>query len=159
MRLEDVQWFTQQVLACEPAMYRLASSILGNDEDAADAAQEAILAAYQKLPSLRCQDSFRPWLMRILTRECYNILRRRKRHVPIDSLPETPALDSSQENLPLWQAVCALSPPLRCAVILYYYEGFCAKEVGSILGITESSVKTRLFRARKHLKLLLEESE
>ena len=140
-------------------MYRLAASIVGNDEDAADAAQEAILTAYQKLPSLRCQDSFRPWLMRILTRECYDILRQRKRQVPIDTLPETPVFDSGQDNLSLWQAIGTLSQPLRSVVILYYYEGFGAKEIGSILGITEGSVKTRLFRARKHLKLLLEESE
>lgn len=74
--MEEVQWFTQQVMTYEPSMYRLAMSILGNTEDAADAAQEAILIAYQKLHTLRQKESFRPWLMKILTNECYALLKK-----------------------------------------------------------------------------------
>ncbi len=156
--MEEKEWFTQQVLGCERAMYRLAMSILSNSEDASDAAQEAILIAYQKLYSLRQRESFRPWLMKILTNECYAILRRRSDPIPLEELADLPPAPEQEENQTLWQAVCDLSQPLRSVVVLYYYEGFRGKEIAAILGITEANVKTRLSRARRHLKVLLEES-
>lgn len=157
--LEELQWFTNQVKENEKAMYHLAMGMLGNAEDAADAAQEAILTAYQNLPSLRRKESFRPWLMRILTNECYGILRKRKKTVPLEEIPDLPAVSGGEERLQLWQAVCGLNQPLRAVVVLYYYDGFSGKEIGSILGISEANVKTRLSRARKHLKTLLEGSQ
>lgn len=156
--MEELQWFTDQVQEQEKAMYRLAMGILGNSEDAADAAQEAILTAYQKLPTLRRKESFRPWLMRILTNECYAILRRRRKVVSLDEISHLPAVSGGEENLQLWQAVCGLNQQLRAVVVLYYYDGFSGKEIGTILGITEANVKTRLSRARKHLRILLEGS-
>ena len=56
----------------------------------------------------------------------------------------------------MWQAVCDLSEQLRSVVVLYYYEGFSAREIGSLLRISEANVKTRLSRARKRLRELLE---
>ena len=157
--MEELQWFTEQVKENETAMYRLAVGILGNSEDAADAAQEAIFTAYQKLSTLRRKESFRPWLMRILTNECYAILRSRRKLVPLDEIAQLPAACGGEEHLQLWQAVCELNQQLRTVVVLYYYDGFSGKEIGSILGITEANVKTRLSRARKHLRILLEGSE
>lgn len=156
--LEDKEWFTQQILACEPSMYRLAISIVGNTEDASDAAQEAILIAYQKLHTLRQRESFRPWLMKILTNECYAVLRRRQPQVPLEELSDHAPPSDQEEHQQLWQAVCDLNQSLRSVVILYYYEGFSGKEIGTILGITQDNVKTRLSRARKHLKTILEAS-
>lgn len=156
--MEDLQWFTQQIRDCEAAMYRLAISILCNEEDAADAAQEAILIAYQKLSTLRNRDSFQPWLLRILTHECYAILRQRKHLVQVDDLPEVADPSTPERDLELWQVVCDLSEQLRSVVVLYYYEGFSARETGEILGISEANVRTRLSRARNRLRELLEVS-
>ena len=157
--MDELQWFTDQIKENEKAMYRLAVGLLGNPEDAADAAQEAILTAYQKLPSLRRKESFRPWLMRILTNECYGILRKRKKVISLDEIAELPARPGGEEHLQLWQAVCSLNQQLRAVVVLYYYDGFSGREIGTILGITEANVKTRLSRARRHLRILLEGSE
>ena len=140
-------------------MYRLAMSILCSEEDAADAAQESILIAFQKLSSLRDRTRFQPWLLRILTHECYAILRRRRRLVPLDFLPEAEAPPPSEAPQELWQAVCDLSEQLRAVVVLYYYQGFSARETGEILGISEANVKTRLSRARKRLREQLEVSQ
>ena len=155
--MEEVQWFTQQIITYEPSMYRLAMSILGNTEDAADAAQEAILIAFQKLHTLRQKESFRPWLMKILTNECYALLKKRPLQMSMDELPEMEQPIHDEHTNQLWQAVSDLNESLRSVVVLYYYEGFSGKEIGTILGISEANVKTRLSRARKHLKLLLEE--
>lgn len=138
-------------------MYRLAMSILCNGEDAADAAQEAICIAYQKLHTLRQKEHFKPWLLRILTNECYNIIRQRQRFTETESLPEPAAPGDLEQSTELWQAVCDLSEQLRAVVVLYYYEGFSAREISGILRISEANVKTRLHRARKCLKQRLEE--
>lgn len=140
-------------------MYRLAMSILCNEDDAADAAQEAILTAFQKLSSLRDRERFQPWLLRILTHQCYAILRQRRRLLPYETLAEQEAPAVSEQSQDLWQAVCDLSEQLRSVVVLYYYEGFSAREVGEILGISEANVKTRLSRARKRLREQLEVSQ
>ena len=147
--MEQLQWFTDQIQEHEKAMYRLAMSILGNCDDAADASQEAILAAYQHLPSLRRKESFRPWLMRILTNKCYGILKARKPTFPLEELSDLPAPPPGEQQLQLWQAVNTLDHPLRAVVVLYYYDGFSVKEIGAILGISQDNVKTRLSRARK----------
>ena len=140
-------------------MYRLAMSILCNEDDAADAAQEAILTAFQKLSSLRDRERFQPWLLRILTHQCYAILRQRRRLLPYETLAEQEAPAACEQSQDLWQAVCDLSEQLRSVVVLYYYEGFSAREVGEILGISEANVKTRLSRARKRLREQLEVSQ
>ena len=107
--MEEVQWFTQQVMTYEPSMYRLAMSILGNTEDAADAAQEAILIAYQKLHTLRQKESFRPWLMKILTNECYALLKKRPMQISMDELPEMEQPTQDEHTNQLWQAVSDLN--------------------------------------------------
>ena len=97
-------------------------------------------------------------MLRILTHECYAILRQRRRLVPLDSLPQPQPSPSPEDPRELWQAVCDLSEQLRAVVVLYYYQGFSARETGKILGISEANVKTRLSRARKRLREQLEVS-
>ena len=154
--MDQADWFAQQVRACEPGMYRLAMSLLCNQEDAADAAQEAICTAYQKLHTLRNRDRFRPWLLRILTNECYTILRQRQRFVESDAIPEPETPGPEAADPTLWQTVSDLNEQLRSVVVLYYYEGFQVREIASILGISEANVKTRLSRARRRLRDMLE---
>lgn len=154
--MEQREWFVQEVHACEPAMYRLAMSIVGNDCDAADAAQETILIAYQKLDTLRRRDRFKPWLLRILTNQCYDILRQRRRFVESDALPEPETPGPEDRAGDVWEAVCDLSEQMRSVVVLYYYEGFSGREIAAILKISEANVKTRLSRARKRLREMLE---
>ncbi len=155
--MDERQWFTDQVLACQTGMYRLAMSLLSHPEDAADAAQEAILIAYEKLPSLRSRDRFRPWLMRILVRQCYAILRRRTCSQEVEQAAEACQAAQWEDNQSLWQAVSELNESLRSVVVLFYYEDFSVRETAAVLGITEANVKTRLSRARKHLKRALED--
>jgi RNA polymerase sigma-70 factor (ECF subfamily) len=83
-RRGDVDAFNRLVLAHQTKVYNLAYRITGDGDSAADAAQEAFLAAYRNLRSYR-GGSFRAWLLRIVTNACYDELRRRKRR-PADSL-------------------------------------------------------------------------
>ena len=136
------------------AFHRMALSITGSIPDAEDALQQALLKAWQHRHQAR-PGLERAWVMRILVNECYTLLRQRRRVVPMDELPlrtlEAPALS------PLQTAIQALPEHLRTPLLLKYMEGMTEKEVAEALRLPVSSVKSRLFRARKLLKQELNE--
>ena len=76
--------FADSVFQAEKSMYRVAKSILHQDEDCADAIQSAILNTYEKLDTLRNEKFFKTWLTRILINECYKILRSNKEQIPFE---------------------------------------------------------------------------
>ena len=76
----------------------------------------------------------------------------------VETLPETEVFDVYQDGPSvLWQAVSRLNEDMRSVIVLFYYEDFNIKEIASILKISEANAKTRLSRARKRLKAMLEE--
>lgn len=153
------KWFTDQVTRYRDSLYGVAISILKNDADAQDAIQEAILLAYQNLDSLRAAESFKPWLLQILTRVCYRMAGKRLDYVELDLLDQQlaqPQQDVDQK-MTLWDAVQRLSLGYRTVVVLFYYEELSVKRIAQILGLSQEAVKKRLSRARGELKKMLTE--
>ena len=107
--------FEGRVLDAREKMYRVARSYLQGEQDCLDAVSEAVLRAWQKRSSLRREEYFDTWLMRILMRECVNIQRRQKRMVPVESVPESPATDGNIAALR--DALDALPPKLRTVTV------------------------------------------
>ena len=135
----DKETFCRLVEEHQSALYRTARSILSNQQDAEDAVQEAVCAAYSH---------------RILVNECYDLCRRQRRTVDFDQMAEyltTPEPDLA-EHLTLWDAVLQLPEPMRAAVTLFYYEDCSVAETAQILKISQGAVKTRLSRARDRLR-------
>ena len=151
----DKETFCAQVIRHQEAMFRAAKAILKQDEDAEDAVQEAICAAFAARDGLRDVGKFNPWILRILTNKCYDAYRKKRPSVVQDYLPA--AGTDPTDRLTLWQAVMSLSDDLRAAVTLYYYDGLSVREIGTVLGISEAAVKTRLSRGRERLRQLLRE--
>lgn len=147
------QQFENQVLALVDMMYRVSSSMLPSLHDRNDAVQSCLLRAWQKLPSLRDEASFRPWLMRILINECRMIHRKGRRILYTDA-PEKP---QEMPDHALRDAILALPEKLRLPIVLHYIEGASVQETAQALGIPEGTAKTRLRRARRLLKETLEE--
>lgn len=149
----DNYTFTQKVLDAEQTLYNIAKSILIIDTDCEDAVQNAILNAYTKLSSLKNEEYFKTWLVRILINECSTILRRQQRLASYDAAAAeaipAPAADDYSD---LYAAITALEEKLRLPVELYYLEGFKTREIAGMLGIPENTVKTRLRAAREHLR-------
>lgn len=144
--------FTREVLAAEKNMYYIAKSILGNDEDCADAMQNAILNAYSNLASLREEKYFRTWLTRILINECYSMIRRNKITVSYEEYMEDEAAYDSSGYSEVYMEIQALEERYRVPFILHYVAGFTLKEVAGMLKCTEAGIKMRLLRARNILK-------
>lgn len=150
--------FVTLIKHSEVSMYRIARSMLHSDSDCADAIQESILKAYNSLPSLREPDFFRSWLIRILMNECHNILKRRKKVIPI---PITEVMTQSVERgnpyalIELKDAVNSLPGELRVIVTLYYFEDLPLKDISEMLHTPVGTIKSRLSRARTELSQLL----
>ena len=155
----DQETFSALVVENQETLFHTAKAILRSDEDAEDAVQEAICAAFERRESLREADKFRPWLLRILVNKCYDTCRRRRPTVDLEDVADyLPAKSQDHtERLTLWQAVMALSGDLRAAVTLFYYDGLSSREISGALGISEAAVKTRLSRGRAKLRQMLEE--
>ncbi len=137
-----------------PSFYRVAYSLVGNRPDAEDAVQQALLSAWTHRHQARA-GAEKAWMMRIVINECYSILRRRKKAIPVADVPQ--GASAPMEPTPLQEAVRALPENLRTPLLLKYMEGMSEKEVASALRIPVSSVKSRLFRARKKLQAQLSE--
>ena len=154
----DKEAFCAQVIGCQETMFRTARAILRNDQDAEDAVQEAICAAFARRDSLRDAEKFKPWMLSILANKCYDACRRRRNTSDLDAAGEVPAPETDQaERLSLWQAVLSLNDDLRAPVTLFYYDGLSIREISRVLGISEAAVKTRLSRGRARLRQLLDE--
>lgn len=155
----DKETFCAQVIRHQEAMFRAAKAILKQDEDAEDAVQEAICAAFAARDGLRDVGKFKPWILRILTNKCYDACRKKRPSVDLEEVQDyLPAAGTDPtDRLTLWQAVMSLSDDLRAAVTLYYYDGLSVREIGTVLGISEAAVKTRLSRGRERLRQLLRE--
>ena len=142
-----------------PGLYRISKSILKNDADCEDAAQEAIAIAFSKLHTLKNQAYAKTWLMRILINECYRILKKKQKYHLIGDTADTGAHYQPHSYSDLYAAISALETRQRVIIVLYYIEGFSVAETAKILKIPAGTVKSRLSRARARLKEQLTESE
>jgi RNA polymerase sigma-70 factor (ECF subfamily) len=146
----DEQFFTDQVLRCEQRLYRVAHAMLGNDADAGDAMQEAILKAWTKRGSLRDEAKFDAWLMRILVHCCRDIQRgRMNAPLPLDAVAEPQ--DAPPPDLALRDALDRIPEKYRIPLLLHYLEGFPTARVASILRIPHGTARWRLHEGRRLL--------
>ena len=147
--------FVYQISDAEKSLYRVAKSILKNDADCADAIQNAVLKAFDKINTLKQEKYFRTWLTRILIHECYQIMRAKKEQVPYEEYMEKQ--EDSLRYSEVFYALMELEEMYRVPFTLHYIEGYSTKEIAKILDISISNVKTRLSRARAKLQERLEE--
>jgi len=147
-RAGDKAAFSDLIRECTPGLYKAARAILNNDSDCADAMQDAILTAWEKLDQLKTDEYFRTWLTRILIRACYRIREEHQRMSVQEDFAEEAAFDTGYMDFE-WQDILArLKEEHRIVIILYYAEGYKISEIAQILGLNENTVKSRLKAAR-----------
>lgn len=150
--------FAQRIGLVRVKLYKTAMLYLGNEADALEAVDEAVYKALRGLKRLRDAELFDTWITRILINECHNELRRRKRTIPMEQLPEQAQDNGGQ--LPLRQAIESLPKEMKDVIILRYFSGYTLAQTAGILQIPAGTVSTRQRNALKRLKLeLLEEVE
>jgi RNA polymerase sigma-70 factor (ECF subfamily) len=172
----EVAAFNSLVQVYQRQVYNVCYRTLGNAEDAADATQEAFLSAFRGLKTFRGPASgFRAWLVRVAINACYDQLRRRQRRPTesLDALGEAPDEVSPAERLAdpdpgpeqnalsaevarqIDQAMAHLAPEQRMTVVLCDIQGLSYEEAAHAMSVELGTVKSRLSRARAHLRDLL----
>jgi len=172
----DVDAFNRLVIEYQQLAYNVAYRILGNEEQAADATQDAFMRGYAALYQFR-GGSFKAWLLRIVTNCCYDLLRAKQRRptTPIDDLVEDDEhsrLVEDSAELPdeslerqelaalIQEGIATLPHDQRIVVVLSDIEGMSYEEIAAITSVSLGTVKSRLSRARGKLRdYLLERRE
>lgn len=150
--------FETLVAGCSTLAFRVAFSVLRQQQDAEDVAQEAFIRAHRSFRKLRDRQRFRAWLVRTTWRlaidhrrgEKRRELRHRLHGLSMLSAPHQP--EQTARGLELWAALDRLPEKLRMAMVLSAIEGHDIGEVARLLGLPEGTVKSRLFHARRLLK-------
>jgi RNA polymerase sigma-70 factor (TIGR02954 family) len=149
----DAEAFQQLVGADKQRLYSIAFAYLKNEIDALEAIQEATCRAYMRLGKLKEDRYFHTWFIRILINYCIDEQKRKRKMLPLFSLPEPLAADLAlDDKLRLEMAIDRLSPNLRHIIILKYYEDMTLTEIASLLGKPEGTVKTWLNKALTQLR-------
>ncbi len=167
----DKQAFNRLVQAYQRPVYNLTYRMLGNSEEAEDAAQETFLRAYSRLAQYDPQMKFSTWLFSIANHHCIDRLRKRRAvYVSIDDNPvlenlvgETPAPEHQalhkEQSVELQALIGMLDPDYRTPLVLRYWEELSYEEIAQTMGVTVAAVKSRLFRARQQLAALYERNQ
>jgi RNA polymerase sigma-70 factor (ECF subfamily) len=141
------------------SMYNVSYRITGRQEDAEDAVQEAFISAFKNLGSYRADATFGAWLKRIVVNKSINVLKKRKHDlIPEDEewdLPEAERPGDYKEELTIERvkkAIEELPDGYRSVLSLYLLEGYDHQEIAGIMGITESTSKSQLNRAKGKLR-------
>ena len=151
-------------------VFNLAARILGNPEDAADAAQEAFLHAYQALPGFKGDSEFFTWLYRIAFNAAVSQKRKRRPAGRLDfgdggsTEPADPAsldpppsgLEQAEEVAQLTAALARLSADHRAVLVLKDIDGLAYDEIAAVVGVPVGTVRSRIHRARLELRTLLD---
>jgi RNA polymerase sigma-70 factor (ECF subfamily) len=167
----DVAAFEQLVKRYDRKLFRIAQSVTHNQEDSQDAVQETFLKAYQHLAEFRGDSQFSTWLIRITLNQSLMKLRKLRRtkemsldedfgidqdvlpREVIDWAPNPEQLYSVSElrNI-LIKTIGELRPILRAVFVLQDLEGLSTDQTAEVLNLSQSAVKSRLWRARLQLR-------
>ena len=166
----DTDAFEFLVREHEKLVYNLALRMLGNEQDALDASQEAFFRAYRALDSFRADSKFSVWLYRVTHNVCMDMLRHRSRagdSLSLTdqegdelSLPDTrfdpeAELEKKELRQAVREGLQKLEPAFRQALVLREINGLSYEEIGQAMDLEPGTVKSRIFRARRKLAVYL----
>ena len=150
----DAEAFISLMEEMKMTLRRVAFGYLGNDEDVADAIQDTILAAYEHIGSLKKEEYFKTWLVRILINNCTKIWRVNKKKA---ALEESCLAVPADADIEFKELLLGLPEDNRVIFQLYYGEQFTTKEIADVLHMKENTVKSRLHRGKEYLRAQMQQ--
>ena len=147
-------------------VYRISFHYFGNREDAEDVAQDVFVKLYSSRLDINNEEETKAWLIRVTTNTCHSYFRNpfRKRKTEIDEteLENIIGISSSEQEVinrkVIMDAVMSLPEHYRIIVYLFYYEEYSIGQISNVLGVKETTIQTRLSRAREKLRGALADS-
>lgn len=161
----DTDAFAEIIRMHQPRIYGLALRMLKNADDAADAAEEAIVRIWRALPRFKGRAEFSTWAYTITRNTCLDFIKKQPKTVDIEELPAAASDDAdpaeqaerSERIRIVRRAIEALPDRLRDVIIMRDIEGYSYAEIARLTDTEEGTVKSRINRARSRLKALLED--
>ena len=174
-RRGDVDAFEELIKDYKKSAYNIALRILRNVEDAEDVSQEALIKVFRNIKGFNMQSTFKVWLYRIVVNACLDF--KRKKTVDTYSIDEPMSMDDSDiqrdiednthnpdaimersfDSRMVNDALNKIEDDFKTIIVLRDLQGFSYREISEILSCNEGTVKSRLNRARKRLKEILEQ--
>lgn len=152
--------FADHVIKNKENYYRLAYSYVKNADDALDIVQESIYKAISSIESLKNPKYIKTWFYRIVVNTSLDFLRKHKRVDVVEQEILERCISGDEddyENIDLHRALDELSPNYRTIIVLRYFEDLKIEEVADVLNENVNTVKTRLYRALKMLRVKMED--
>lgn len=159
----DKEAFSELIRENKLSLYKVAKGILSREEDVEDAISNCILNAYKAIGKLKSKEYFKTWLIRILINECNNIIKKESKITYINDYEivnkntNNNSYNDEYENIDLDNALKLLDKEHREIIVLFYYDDLKQKEIAKILDINETTVRTRIFRAKEKLREILKD--
>jgi len=158
--------FTYAIDSFGPSVYRLAYNQLLSHQAAEDVYQDVFAALFTSQKAFENDYHLKSWLMKVTSNRCKNAKRNfAKRpefcvHITDETLPDSSVAASAEsentDESPIWEIVDGLSDEFRTVIHLHYVEGYSTEQIAEITGTSATTVRTRLFRARRKIKLAIE---
>jgi len=137
-------------------VYAICLAMTGNAADAEDLAQEALMRGFTELGSLRDHDRFGSWVAAIAGNVCRNFIKKRSSREQTLAMQADCPREDPVDLSDLRDVLQKLPEQFRIPLMLYYFDGHSTESVAASLGISTEAVHTRLSRARRELRKLLE---
>ena len=162
----DAKAFAKMYETVYRDLYRFALCTMKNSHDAEDAVSEAVMNAYEHIASLRSEESFRSWIFTILVNVCRKRLKKQARQ----TVKEDAAFFEREEetepgkspeyelSMDLKKAFSVLSEEERAVIGLSVFRGYRSEEIGRMLGLKDSTVRSKRKRALRKMEILLKDS-
>lgn len=174
-RKGNVDAFEELIKGYKKSAYNIALRVMRNAEDAEDASQEALIKIFKNISSFNMESTFKVWMYRVVVNTCIDFKRRKnvnalsidetldlgsgreiQREIPDESNNPDALIERNYNTQLVNDAINMLEDDFKTIIILRDIKGFTYDEISQILSCNLGTVKSRLSRARKRLKELLE---
>lgn len=154
--VSNEEWFCNELFLHKEQLYRIAFSYLKNEQDSVEAIQAVTVKAFLHYKNINNPECFKTWLIRVLINYCIDELKHKKRYVNINERVEKVHLDERDNEIYVKGFVEQLDHKYRQIVLLKYFEDMTFEQISRITNKSESTVKSRLYRAQQLLKEMME---
>ena len=137
------------------AAYRFAFTYAKNKEDAEDILNESVVKALRSINSLRDPEKIKPWFYRIIANTALTHIKSRQKivYLEYEDMENLDSVTDDYSNLNFNELIEKLDPKYKSIIVLRFFENMTIQEVASVLALNENTVKTRLYKALKMLRV------
>jgi RNA polymerase sigma-70 factor (ECF subfamily) len=155
---EQYKQLIEYIKSNQENIYRFAYSYVKNEQDALDVVQEAVYKAIKSIDGLKKTEYYKTWFYRIIINTSLTYIKKNKKYILMDSvISETVEMPDQGENIDLYDAIEGLKDDYKSIITLRFFADMKIEDIASITNLNINTVKTRLYKALKILKVQVEE--